>query len=480
MSNSAGLVCFCYYTVDAWISNTVLILTILCNFGLAISFAWFMAERWAYRQHQGTETAMGALIGWALKFQAQSHFITNIDMKQVGRRMVDVLKSIAGALATCLGWCLRFCRPCNRGIRSKRRRRNDAMSSYGVEDLTWSIPDRVYGLRPARIPVRTGVAGAAPTPIRPVTPVSVTVFSPFVYAGSIQPMTLAQESTDPKGTAQPFVTEIPETQSGYRRGPSQFAALDRGIPQSHAGLSPATQADPFLGHYAVPPLLGSAPPLLSAENLPLLEEPSARGAAPTPMLSPNYYTTSTQSMTPTPMLSPNDYASHIQSQSRTLAQGGTDPKGTSQPFVKEIPETQPGYSRDSSQFAAPDRGIPFSHARSSRATQADPLPEHYLVYGSSTSARPLLSTEKSPLLEELGNARVDEGANVYEDSDTGVSIGVIREHTLGSPSIPRQPNPTTTRIDTLALALKKMAAVQTSQGHSTAIKCVELPFPSLF
>ena len=70
-------------------------------------------------------------------------------------------------------------------------------------------------------------------------------------------------------------------------------------------------------------------------------------------------------------------------------------------------------------------------------------------------------------------------ANVYEDGDTEVSIGVIREHTLGAPSITRQPNPTT-RIDTLALALKKMGAVQTSQGHTTAIKCVELPFPSLF
>jgi len=71
-----------------------------------------------------------------------------------------------------------------------------------------------------------------------------------------------------------------------------------------------------------------------------------------------------------------------------------------------------------------------------------------------------------------------QGVNVHEDSD--VSIGVIRKHTLGAPSTPRLPNSTTTRIDTLALTLKKMAAVQTSQGHTTAIKCVEVPLPSLF
>jgi len=228
--------------VDAWISNTVLILTILCNFGLAISFAWFVAERWAYRQHQGTETAMGALISCALKFQAQSHFITDIDMKQVGRRMVDFLKSIASALATCLGWCLRFCRLRNRSMQSKRSGAVHRHNTQGGVVVSSYFPDRVYGYRPARISVRPGVAGAAPTPIRPVTPTSVwSRIEPHRSPGSIQPMTLAQERTDPKGTSQPLVTGIPETQSGYLR---QFATPDRGISFSHPRSPQATRAVP--------------------------------------------------------------------------------------------------------------------------------------------------------------------------------------------------------------------------------------------
>ena len=229
MSNSAGLVCFCYYTVEAWISDTVLILTILCNFGLAISFAWFVAERWAYRQHQGTETAMGALIGWALKFQAQSHFITDTDMKQVGQRMVDVLKSIAGALATCLGWCLRFC---------SLRKRTGAMHrySYAQEEVVWSSdsPDRVYGLQPARTRVRPGV-GQRRTSIGSVT--SAPMPPPSYYPESIE-LALARERTDPKGPSQPFVTGIPERQSGYLT--SQFAAPYQGIPFYQVRLSPPT------------------------------------------------------------------------------------------------------------------------------------------------------------------------------------------------------------------------------------------------
>jgi len=67
-----------------------------------------------------------------------------------------------------------------------------------------------------------------------------------------------------------------------------------------------------------------------------------------------------------------------------------------------------------------------------------------------------------------------------EMSASEVSTSIIMRYTLGTPSIPRLPNSTTTRIDTGVLALWKLAAIQTPQGHGTAIKCVEFPLPSLF
>ena len=51
---SAGLVCFCYASQHHVVAVVVLILTALCTFGLGAVSLWFIAERWAYSQHQGT------------------------------------------------------------------------------------------------------------------------------------------------------------------------------------------------------------------------------------------------------------------------------------------------------------------------------------------------------------------------------------------------------------------------------------------
>jgi hypothetical protein len=185
-------VCFCYYTVDAWISHIVLVLTILCNLGLAISFAWFAAERWAYKQHQGTKTATATLIDYALKFRAQSHFTI---MRQVGRRIVDVLKFIAGVLATWLALCL--C-PC---LMLRRRKRNTRVQegqmypqSYSAGHVYIRPPDQgnipfdttatgVVAQPPSAYPPTSGAAwGAAPPPVTPTAPMHPPQYYGFGYS----------------------------------------------------------------------------------------------------------------------------------------------------------------------------------------------------------------------------------------------------------------------------------------------------------
>ena len=51
--HSAGLVCFCYASQNQVVARVVLLLTAFCTFGLGAVSLWFVAERWAYNQHQG-------------------------------------------------------------------------------------------------------------------------------------------------------------------------------------------------------------------------------------------------------------------------------------------------------------------------------------------------------------------------------------------------------------------------------------------
>ncbi|PVG01424.1 WD40 repeat-like protein [Serendipita vermifera] len=61
---SAGLVCFCYTTQSQLVSVTVLLLTCFSTFGLLAVSAWFMGERWTYKQHNGMKWLSDVLHGY--------------------------------------------------------------------------------------------------------------------------------------------------------------------------------------------------------------------------------------------------------------------------------------------------------------------------------------------------------------------------------------------------------------------------------
>ena len=80
----------------------VLILTAFCTFGLGAVSLWFIAERWAFRQHQGTRW-LGDVVeenwGWLYRVSGLGHFTRAVIA--IWRMLIVVLRSIRSALRGC-------------------------------------------------------------------------------------------------------------------------------------------------------------------------------------------------------------------------------------------------------------------------------------------------------------------------------------------------------------------------------------------
>ena len=154
-----------------------------------------------------------------------------------------------------------------------------------------------------------------------------------------------------------------------------------------------------------------------------------------------------------------------------LRQCLTDLDRTALPPMQMLLEAPPYYGGESL-----GRGIPVSWSGPQfRATPAARMqePREYM-YPSNSYSRPLLSAEvESP--EGSGSALVDQEANNIQDNLSEIYNGIRMRPRLSASLISHQPTPTTTRLETLKLTLQRMGRVQTSQGHSTAIKCVKSP-----
>lgn len=100
--HSAGLVCFCYASQNQIVALVVLLLTAFCTFGLAAVSLWFMAERWAYSQHQGARwlaDVLGENWWWLCRVSGLEHVGRAVTV--IWRMLVVALRSIRSALLAC-------------------------------------------------------------------------------------------------------------------------------------------------------------------------------------------------------------------------------------------------------------------------------------------------------------------------------------------------------------------------------------------
>ena len=100
--HSAGLVCFCYASQNQIVALVVLLLTAFCTFGLAAVSLWFVAERWAFSQHQGTRWLADVLEEywwWLCRVSGLGHVARAAIV--IWRTLVVALRSIRSALLAC-------------------------------------------------------------------------------------------------------------------------------------------------------------------------------------------------------------------------------------------------------------------------------------------------------------------------------------------------------------------------------------------
>lgn len=459
--------------MDAWISNTVLILTVLCHLGLAISFAWFAAERWAYRQHQGTETAMGALIGRTLRFRAQSRFTINIDMKQVGRRIASVLKSIAGALATCLTWSLRvFC--------MFRKRRGQQEDIWNEEESIFITPftdsnrpldqDSHFGAatagsvsylpvnpRPPDHDIRVwgGLQGAASPLIKTIEPKHATMYDtpyspPPVFEGHS-----GSGSVPPASNTNAWSSTNAWNGTNAWSGTSVWSGTNAWSSTTQGAAMPLVVA---------PPSVATAPPMythgFSQSPIPLPAALSRLGS-----LDGKGTTMSSTRPTAASIGAPT-YATEFSQPTMAPSQlGGSGEKGIA-PTRSTVTwgDTTPAVGLLPTATSAPTPATAVNY-------QYSALPP--------LSAERKFSAETDIALMEREHVMAKEpqrGHSGHRSGDHGSSTGVRVMPPQSISSISRASSPTTTRIDHLRPELKKMVAVRTSQGHSMVIKYI---FPSL-
>ena len=100
--HSAGLVCFCYASQNQIVALVVLLLTAFCTFGLAAVSLWFVAERWAYSQHQGTRWLADVVEEywwWLCRVSGLGHVARAAVV--IWRMLIVALRSIRSALLAC-------------------------------------------------------------------------------------------------------------------------------------------------------------------------------------------------------------------------------------------------------------------------------------------------------------------------------------------------------------------------------------------
>lgn len=100
--HSAGLVCFCYASQNQIVALVVLLLTAFCTFGLAAVSLWFVAERWAYSQHQGTRwlaDVLGEYWWWLGRVSGLGHVTRAVTI--TWRMFFAALRSIRSAFLAC-------------------------------------------------------------------------------------------------------------------------------------------------------------------------------------------------------------------------------------------------------------------------------------------------------------------------------------------------------------------------------------------
>ena len=100
--HSAGLVCFCYASQNQIVALVVLLLTAFCTFGLAAVSLWFVAERWAFSQHQGTRWLADVLEEywwWLCRVSGLGHIARAVVI--IWGALVVALRSIRAAFLAC-------------------------------------------------------------------------------------------------------------------------------------------------------------------------------------------------------------------------------------------------------------------------------------------------------------------------------------------------------------------------------------------
>ena len=100
--HSAGLVCFCYASQNQVVALVVLLLTAFCTFGLGAVSLWFVAERWAYSQHQGTRWLADVLEEywwWLCRVSGLGHVARAIIV--VWRKLSVALRLIRSTFGAC-------------------------------------------------------------------------------------------------------------------------------------------------------------------------------------------------------------------------------------------------------------------------------------------------------------------------------------------------------------------------------------------
>ena len=101
-THSAGLVCFCYASQSHIVAVVVLILTAVCTFGLGAVSLWFVAERWAFTQHQGTRWLADIVEEkwwWLFRVSGLGHTTRAVII--AWRMLVVALRSVRSALRAC-------------------------------------------------------------------------------------------------------------------------------------------------------------------------------------------------------------------------------------------------------------------------------------------------------------------------------------------------------------------------------------------